>query len=256
MTKNKSTLRYSVRESVKAIRPRLRLTVQDGLVVLVPKGYDQRGIPQIIERNMSWIKRTAAGLRTEYSDSLRNGDVFIGPLGEPVWTDRMLRSLPNKLELKALDETIAVRYERTLSRDIRYDCTEPETVTIRGDTDDTDRCKTVLQGYLKKYARKTLVPWINSLAQEFACSVSHVSIRNQKTRWGSCSAAGSINLNVKVLFLPPELCRYILIHELCHTKHMNHSKAFWNSVSQCDPEYKTKDRSVRHAWRYIPPWML
>lgn len=66
---------------------------------------------------------------------------------------------------------------------------------------------------------------------------NRISIRNQKTRWGSCSSNKNLNFNYKIVFLPDYLAEYIVIHELCHLKHFNHSKEFWELVKFFCPEY-------------------
>jgi hypothetical protein len=64
-----------------------------------------------------------------------------------------------------------------------------------------------------------------------------INIKNQKTRWGSCSGKGNLNFNYKILFLPARAADYIVVHELCHLKEMNHSKKFWNLVAQAVPDW-------------------
>ena len=74
---------------------------------------------------------------------------------------------------------------------------------------------------------------------------SSVTIRQTKTRWGSCSSNGRLNFNYKILFLPTELQDYLIVHELCHLIHHNHSTAFWNLVEELIPAYRQLDQRLR-----------
>lgn len=67
---------------------------------------------------------------------------------------------------------------------------------------------------------------------------NRITIKNQKTRWGSCSKKRNLNFNYKVLFLPPKIRDYIIVHELCHLKEFNHSRKFWNLISKSIPNYE------------------
>lgn len=66
----------------------------------------------------------------------------------------------------------------------------------------------------------------------------HITIRNQRTRWGSCSTKGNLNFNCLLLRAPQDVLEYVVVHELCHRKHMNHSAAFWDEVAAILPDYK------------------
>ena len=66
-----------------------------------------------------------------------------------------------------------------------------------------------------------------------------ITIRDQKTRWGSCSSRGTLSFNYRLIFAPPQVLDYVVVHELCHLTHMNHSKDFWDQVASVMPEYKT-----------------
>jgi predicted metal-dependent hydrolase len=75
---------------------------------------------------------------------------------------------------------------------------------------------------------------------------SLVSIRNQKTRWGSCSRKGNLNFNYRIIHLPEKYLDYIIVHELCHLKQFNHSKNFWELVGQAIPDYKILRKEIRN----------
>ena len=79
----------------------------------------------------------------------------------------------------------------------------------------------------KTEARKRIISQTGQLAEQHGFTYNKVSIRNQRTRWGSCSAKGNISLNMKLVALPPELVDYVILHELVHTRVHNHSRKFW-----------------------------
>ena len=79
----------------------------------------------------------------------------------------------------------------------------------------------------------------------------NITIRSQKTRWGSCSASGNLNFNCLILLAPPEVLDYVVVHELCHRKQMNHSPLFWAEVERVLPDYKASVRWLKQNGRRL-----
>jgi len=91
----------------------------------------------------------------------------------------------------------------------------------------------------KEKALKVCLERISYFNKFYNYKIGKIQIRNQKSRWGSCSGKGNLNFNYKIVFLPDELIDYIIVHELCHRGEMNHSRKFWALVEQKIPEYKS-----------------
>ena len=91
----------------------------------------------------------------------------------------------------------------------------------------------------KKQAYQLAYEKVRFFAGRYGVTFGGITIRNQKTRWGSCTKKGNLSFSYRIAFLPPELQDYLVIHEVCHIKEFNHSPAFWELVEQEVPEYKT-----------------
>ena len=87
-------------------------------------------------------------------------------------------------------------------------------------------------------ALETIPSRVEYFARIIGVTYGNITIRNQKTRWGSCSSKGNLNFNCLLMLVPPEVLDYVVVHELCHRKQMNHSKAFWAEVENVFPDYK------------------
>lgn len=111
----------------------------------------------------------------------------------------------------------------------------------------------LLRGSVKEYrasrraARKLIVERLNYFQKVYTGRWKRVSIRNQKTRWGSCSRSGNLSFNYRLLLLPSHLCDYVIVHELCHLIELNHSPKFWALVARTFPDYK----DLRHELRLL-----
>jgi hypothetical protein len=113
--------------------------------------------------------------------------------------------------------------------------------------------KAIKEGALRALrieAKAYLPRRLRAIAETYDFHFQKVRFSSASTRWGSCSAHGTISLNVWLMQLPLEIIDYVLVHELCHTRHMNHSQAFWDLVEHCDPDYKTKRAELKQHHPY------
>ena len=118
------------------------------------------------------------------------------------------------------------------------------------------RLRAGLRAWLLRAARIRLEPRVAAIAQAMGVNYSQVSIRRQRSRWGSCSARGTISLNCCLLFQRPEVVDYLIVHELTHVKHMNHSARFWQAVERHCPGWRALDRELVQGWRHVPRWVF
>lgn len=109
--------------------------------------------------------------------------------------------------------------------------------------------------WLAKRAHDKVEPVVGELARQHGFRYQGLKVRRQRTLWGSCTRKGVISINVALLFHAPEVLRYLLIHELSHTRHMNHSAKFWRCVAECEPRYEALDAVLRDGWRKVPHWL-
>jgi predicted metal-dependent hydrolase len=230
---------YIVRISEKAKHVRFQVSAEKGLEIVVPKRFRASRVPSLVEKNSQWIER-----------AFQKAKVFqeqYGPV--PAW------QMPEEITSLALDLTWRVLCRRDDKKAVAVRVTSANTLLMHGRTDDSAACQTALKTWLTHAARGHLIPWLKRVSEKTGLNYSSVSIRQQKTRWGSCTSRNLISLNARLLFLPPDLVTYVLVHELCHTKHLNHSPKFWQLVESYLPNYRQFDRQLRNGDRFMPGWL-
>jgi len=201
----------------------------------VPRRTSARTVRNFVEENRDWIDRARLSFGETYTP-----EVF---------------RLPVEIHLPAIDLQVSVRYRPEVgSKDVRYRFSQA-IVTLSGNTNNEQLCVKALKRWLAGVARRAFEPQLQSLSLLTDVPFKKMHIRLQRTCWGSRSSSGTISLNLSLLFLDPALTRYLLIHELCHGRHMNHSKRFWKLVSQFEPNYRQLDRRLGESWRDVPTWL-
>lgn len=229
---------YRLKESRKAKYVRLQITPHEGLVVVVPHGYNPAGLPEMLHRKRNWITRTLEQVKQWQAAQ---------PPPEAV-------QLPEKILLQAIHEEWAVDYEPLPARWISLAEGEPCRLHLRGNTGNVPLGQKVLRKWLIRKAERHLLPWLQQVSAEAGLPFKKAAVRSQRTRWGSCSRQKHVSLNQKLLFVPDYLVRSVFIHELCHTVHMNHSSHFWKLAQEKEPRIREWDRQLNVAWRELPRW--
>jgi predicted metal-dependent hydrolase len=200
----------------------IRISHQGEVLVSAPHATSIGRIKEALHTKQAWITKHLGKARS----NLRRFDpLFAVPLhGE-------------RYEIR-VEEGPAVRDKLKIS---------PREKTITIETSDNSRKHLIeiLQHRIPREARNYLRALSREISEKTGIRFEKLFVRNQKTRWGSSSGRGNISLNWRVFLLPPDIQRYLVIHELVHQRHMNHSLAFWKHVEKFYPDYKKSNRWLR-----------
>lgn len=152
------------------------------------------------------------------------------------WDGRIVLTLPFFISYKRGKAFLGSKMEWVRERMLNL-ASRPENILLCGSAkeyqDSRLLAKQLIEKRLKHFQQIYTVTW------------KRVSIRNQKTRWGSCSRMGSLSFNYRLLLLPPHLSDYVIVHELCHLLELNHSPRFWTLVTKTFPDYKELRKELR-----------
>lgn len=217
---------------VRSARKTIGITVtKDGRVkVSAPFNIAEKQVKSVIEQKGAWIGRKLEEMKRAYHD-ITNQRQFVD--GEH------LLYLGNEYSLKIRKDS-KVANPGALIEGGNIIVVTPEG---KLDNEEVANTKQILKAWYINQFAEIVRERIGKYASLLGVSPAKITIREQKTRWGSCSGKGSINLNWRLIMAPIGILDYVLIHELCHMKEMNHSKSFWNHVKSILPDY-----SERRKW--------
>ncbi|MES2661723.1 MAG: SprT family zinc-dependent metalloprotease [Pseudomonadota bacterium] len=215
---------------------RVQISPTSGLLVTAPKRTSQKMIHQFVEEHRDWITHHWTLYQVELASPTR-------------------LHLPTRLDLAAFQECWTIRYEKTDRLVLSLREQDNQQLEIKGNVDDIVECQKLVKRWLKSYAHRHFDIWLNQVAEEISIPYQQLVVRTQKTRWGSCTAQGKINLNTKLVFLSNSIVRYVMIHELCHIRFMNHSPNYWKLVQRFEPSFKAIRLQIRQEAKNIPEWI-
>jgi hypothetical protein len=229
-----SGLALRIRQSRRARRLILHVVPPGVLEVVVPSGVRPADVEAFVADNSAWIEAARRAL------------------GVPRAAQACM--LPESMQLAAVGRQVAVGYDGTARPGVRLAGEDRLIVGTAGLSEAATRLR--LRGWLLGEARRVLKPWLWREAARLEAEPKSVQVRLQRTRWGSCSSARRISLNAALLFVEPELVRYLLVHEICHLTHMNHSARFWSRVRRFEPACDDADRRLGRSWQGLPDWLF
>ena len=149
---------------------------------------------------------------------------------------RVVATVPGFFDLKILDKFVQEKKEWIMERVQRF-LASPLRFVKNSSKKDLKKCRGEVLILVKER--------LEYYNKHYNLKYNRISIRNQKSRWGSCSKRGNLNFNYKILQLPAEIRDYIIVHELCHLQEFNHSKNFWALVGKAVPNYREIRKSLR-----------
>ena len=225
--------RPHIRVSARARRLSIRVYPDARVEVVVPPRVRPREVEQFIAAQREWI------------DARRQIALRNRPAPEPF--------PPEAIELRVTGEVLRLHFAGG-SGALRVGA-NGGLLRIAGAASPTT-VRPALRSWLLRAARTRLAPRVAALAEAMGVKYSKISVRRQRSRWGSCSARGTISLNCCLLFQRPEVVDYLIVHELTHVKHMNHSAKFWEAVERHCAGWRALDRELVQGWRHVPRWVF
>jgi len=214
-------------------RRHVHLVVGDDgrLQVRTPWFFPRAETEATIRAHSAWVRKTLAAARAHHLQR------------PPIRTGARLPYVDERLRLEILRArraTRATRVERA-----------GDSLLVYAPTPDPEELRGVLRGWYRREARGYLSRRLANLSSSLGVRPSRLSIRGQRTRWGSCSTSGAISLNWRLMLVPSALSDYVIVHELCHLRHMDHSRRFWDMVASAVPDCHARRRELAA----VPSWM-
>lgn len=228
----------SVRRSQRGRRLRISVCGRTGVTVILPTRGSWDTAQAFLQEKASWVEQQL----NRYAALAEKRAATLEPL------------FPDAIVLPALNRQLTLQYKTTADAQIRIDSISENCLQVCGPVEIPEQVHAALRDYLRTLAQQVLPKWFSQVAQEVKISYERLCIRSQRTRWGSCSARGTITLNDNLLFLAEDLVRHVMIHELCHRIEPNHSARFWALVHSHDPATQTHRGALREALWTIPSW--
>jgi len=223
---------YDIRISKRAKRLNLKVSAEKGVQIIMPPFTAKADALAFLRENIAWVEKNVH-----------------------IWQRQAIEnSLPTQITFTSLQQTWQIEYMTDVINKRAMLLERPDNYLIYFGRDDHTLQKNRLRQWVKNKSSQFLKYRLRELSQQCDLPFNNVSFRTQRTLWGSCTQQKNISLNYKLIFLAMHLIDYILVHELAHTLHLDHSKKFWQLVAKFIPNYKQCCTELRHTEKLIPAW--
>lgn len=209
-------------------RKTIGIYIQDDLSVLVkaPYAMKQEAIDGFVTKNKEWIEKTIC----DKQKRIQEKDWF---------TRREILYLGNTLKVE-------IKEQSTVKPTIEISDTTFTIITPN--KADTFLIKKQVELYVKEHALQLFTKLTREYCTLLGCEYEKITVRKQKTRWGSCSAKGTLSFNIRLMGAPIDVIRYVVLHEVVHLIYFNHGKQFWHTIEEVMPDYKLRKNYLKeHA---------
>ena len=224
---------WSVRQSARARRLSVRVFRNGGVEIVVPPRTSPRRVSEFVGEHREWIERQRRRSTPLADWPLPPAELALPAIGEHWRCSAVPGPGPVRLRQVAADA-----------------------LQISGRLQERDRLRRLLVNWLVERAKLRFEAPLQALAAHMAVRPGRLQVRCQRSRWGSCSRRATISLNTCLLFQRPQVLRYLMVHELSHLRHMNHSARFWAEVARHEPDWKALDRELLQSWVRVPSWIF
>lgn len=213
---------YTLKRNARSRSIRISINSKAEVIVSAPKFVSVRDIESFLEKSSEWITANQAKIAVRAKTETRNTILLFGKEYE-------------KHKIYSTDKPLGIFIQGTK---MICNTLEPFKTEEWGVAEHKQ-----LERFLKNTAENYILPRTHSWGEKMKTTFKNITLRQQSTRWGSCSSQGNLNFNWRLVHFSPEIIDYVIIHELAHRTHMNHSQRFWNLVATFDPEH-LKHRNV------------
>ncbi|MEK7545324.1 MAG: SprT family zinc-dependent metalloprotease [Patescibacteria group bacterium] len=232
---------YEIVVSARSHHVRLRVSAENGLRVTIPKRFPLREVEKILREKSKWIFQ-----KMKEMERFQN----VGDAAKMRFLDEFLTiqfCFPDEKNLSFLKKgRVSGRALKTRRVERHGDI-----LSIFSDDFSVRVVKSLIRDWLRKQAQEIFSVKLPGISRTIGIPFARFSIRGQKTRWGSASIRKTISLNYKLLCAPAFVAEYVMVHELCHLVHMNHSRAFWALVGSHAPRFREARKWLHTEGKYI-----